>query len=227
MKMKNRVIFDFDDTIVDNSKLDYLGFKVPSQKLGINYPSKLKLNEHRKKGLTAKEIIKISLNDEKTIVDFLKHRKIFLKNKSSDYLKIKPFSNLVFQKLIKSNQELILCTVNNNPKMIKKFLKENNIKKYFVKIYTVNNLDILIENDNRSNRILLKTSLLRSIIKNSKEFNNLIYVGNSLEDYYSAKILKIKFIYFLNPYLPNPKIKNLNKVSTMKQLADTIIGRRK
>jgi len=225
MKMKNLIIFDFDDTIVDNSKLDYMGFKIPCQKLGIKFPSKLKLKTYRKKGLTAREIIKFFSNNEKIIMEFLILRKIFLKKKSSNYLTVKPFSNLVFQKLIKSNNELVICTVNNNPKMINFFLKVNNLNQLFKKIFTIKDLGITLENNNYSNRILIKTSLLRLILKNSKNQNkNFIFIGNSLEDYFAAKKSKIKFIYFQNSYLPNPKINNLIKITKMKQLSNLIKG---
>lgn len=225
MKMKNLVIFDFDDTIVDNSTLDYMGFKIPCQKLGIDFPSKLKLKTYRKKGMTAKEIFNIFSNDNEITIKFLKLRKSFLKNKSSDYLIVKPFSSFVFKKLIKSNNELVICTVNNNPKMIRKFLKEKKLDQYFKKFFSIDNLGIFIENNNYSNRILIKTSLLRLIIKNSRNSNNdFLFIGNSLEDYYSAKKLKIKFIYLLNSYLPNPKINNLIKATKMNQIPDLIKG---
>ncbi len=225
MKMKNLVIFDFDDTIVDNSKLDYMGFKVPCQKLGIDFPTKSKLTTYRKKGMLAKEIIQIFSNDAKKLNEFLKLRQNFLKNESFNYLKVKPYSNLVFQKLINNNNELIISTANNNAKMVNQFLKENNLNKFFKKIFTINDLAIELENNNFSNRILIKTSLLRLIIKNYKNsVKHFIFIGNSLEDYYAAKKFKIKFIYFLNSYLPKPKIVNLNKVTRMNQIPDLLIG---
>jgi len=225
MKMKSLVIFDFDDTIVDNSDLDYLGFKIPCQKLGIDFPSKLNLKTYRKKGMTAKEIFRFFSKNNKILLEFLNLRKIFLKKESSNHLTVKPHAKLVFQKLTKLNYELIICTANNNPKMIIKFLKENNLNLYFKNIFSINDLNIILENNNSSNRILIKTSLLRLIIKNLKNSNKtFVYVGNSLEDYYAAKKLKIKFIYFLNSYLPNPKINNLIKITTMKQLTNLIQG---
>ena len=223
--MKNLIIFDFDDTIVDNSKLDYMGFKIPCQKLDINFPTKFQLITYRKKGMIAKEIIRMFSNDNEKLNKFLKLRQNFLKNESSNYLKVKPYSNLVFQKLINNNNELIISTANNNPKMVNSFLKENNLDKFFKKIFTMNKLDIALENNNYSNRVLIKTSLLRLIIKSYKNsIKHFIFIGNSLEDYYAAKKLKIKFIYFLNSYLPNPKIINLNRVTKMNQIPRLIIG---
>ena len=164
MKMESLVIFDFDDTIVDNSKLDYMGFKIPCQRLDINFPTKSELIIYRKKGMIAKEIIQIFSNDKIKINKFLKLRKDFLKNESFNYLKVKPYSNFVFQKL-KKNNELIISTANNNPKMINKFLNENNLNRYFKKVFSINDLGIKLENNNFSNRILIKEIIYYSIIR--------------------------------------------------------------
>jgi len=130
--------------------------------------------------------------------------------------------------LINDDNELIIATANNNPKMVFKFLKEKNLNQFFKKIFTANALDINIENNNYSNRILIKTSLLRMIIKNYENlFQNFVFIGNSLEDYYAVKNLKIKFIYFLNPYLPNLKINNLKKITRMDEIVDLIMVEKK
>ena len=112
-------------------------------------------------------------------------------------------------------------------KIIYKFLKEKNLNQFFKKIFTINTLNIDLQNNNYSNRILIKTSLLKLIIKNYKySIKYIIFIGNSLEDYYAAKKCKIKFIYFINPYLQNPKIKNLKKVTKMKQILNLIMSER-
>ena len=216
--MKNLIIFDFDDTIVDNSKLDYMGFKIPCKKLGTSFPSKSELKKFRKKGHTAKKIFSLFSKDDDKISKFLKLRKSFLHKESLTYLTLKSNSRYVFKKLVDLDYELVICTVNSNPKMIKAFLKANKIDHFFKKIFTYKTLGITLENNSYSNRILLKTSLLHLIIKKTNSSKNLSFVGNSIEDYFAAKKSKIHFFYFLNSYLPNPKIKNLIKFTEMKQL---------
>ena len=98
--MKNLIIFDFDDTIVDNSTLDYMGFKLPCQKLDVKFPSKSELKKYRKKGLTAKKIFDIFSGSNNNLSEFLKLRKSFLKKESLNYLILKSNSELVFKKLI-------------------------------------------------------------------------------------------------------------------------------
>lgn len=223
MKMTNLIIFDFDDTIVDNSKLDFMGFKIPCKNLNLDFPTESKLKYYRKKGMMAKEIIQFYTHDDKKIIKFLKQRKKFLSADSYDYLKIKPYSKTVFQKLINSNNELIICTANNNPKNIVNFLKKNNLDHFFRNVYSMKTLGFMIENNDFGNRVLIKTSLLKFIIKHHKNsFKKLFFIGNSLEDYNAAKKLKINFIYFLNPYLPEPRIKNLFKINQLTQILNLI-----
>jgi phosphoglycolate phosphatase-like HAD superfamily hydrolase len=130
--------------------------------------------------------------------------------------------------LINNENELIIATANQNPKIIYKFLKEKNLNQFFKKIFTINTLNIDLQNNNYSNRILIKTSLLRMIIKNYKNsFKNFVFVGNSLEDYYAAKKNKLDFIYFQNSYLPNPKIRNFKRITRMNQIINLIIEEKK
>jgi phosphoglycolate phosphatase-like HAD superfamily hydrolase len=224
--MYQLIIFDFDDTLVDNSSIDYMGFKIPCKILNIQYPSKSELNVFRKKGLVAKEIIQIYSNiDNQTLTKFLTLRKKFLLKESINYLKIKPNTKLLLRRLEKANLKLIICSANNNKKLIDNFLKQNKLRTFFEQIYVINNLKIKLENNNHSNRILIKTSLIRLAIKQHQiSTKNILYIGNSLEDQISAIESNIKFIYFINKYLPNPRISGLKKISNMKNLQKIILG---
>ena len=51
-------------------------------------------------------------------------------------------------------------------------------------------------------------------------------ITENLQSIAAAKKCKIKFIYFINPYLQNPKIKNLKKVTKMKQILNLIMSER-
>jgi phosphoglycolate phosphatase-like HAD superfamily hydrolase len=223
MTLSSLVIFDFDDTIVNNDKLDYMGFKIPCTILNLNFPSKKKLQTYRIKGKSAKEII-IEINGHTKKLDkFLKIRNAYLIHESINYLYLKSYSKLLFNKLNKFNFDLIICSANSNPIIIKKFLKKNNIEYLFKDIVTMNDLNKHIDNSTYSNRILIKTKLLNLIHKKyDLSKNNFIFIGNSLEDYNASIKSKIKFIYLLNTYLPIPKLKNLTKVSKMNQIFDII-----
>ena len=222
--MNRLIIFDFDDTLVDNSFVDYLAFKIPSQILGISYPNKKYLQILRKKGLLAKDIIqKNSTIDKSNLEKFIVLRKNFLNNKSINFLQAKPYLKLILKKLQKLEIEVVICTANDNPKNIIAFLKKNNLLSYFSKIYTIKKLKFKLDNDSSSNRILIKTSLLKLILtQNNYSKKDILYIGNSEEDFLVSDFLKINFIFFKNKYLPNPSILNMKKISNMKSIVSLI-----
>ena len=51
--MTKLIIFDFDDTITDNSFLDYNSFVTPCNRLNIKIPQQNEFIKLRKKGLIA------------------------------------------------------------------------------------------------------------------------------------------------------------------------------
>ena len=88
------IIFDFDDTITDNSKLDFESFKAACSKFNIKNPlSFKKLVYFRKKSYTAKDILKfIKISSDKTFSakNFLEFRNNFHSNEvSNHHLKLK------------------------------------------------------------------------------------------------------------------------------------------
>ena len=86
------IIFDFDDTIIDNSFLDYNAFVTPCKQLKIKIPQQKEFIKLRKKGLVAKEImIKIlkKQNKEEMLSGYLELRTKFLFKESLKYLILK------------------------------------------------------------------------------------------------------------------------------------------
>ena len=93
--------------------------------------------------------------------------------------RIGEFAKKIPKSLLKINGKTIL------ERQISLF-KKNNLNQYFEKIFTINELGIELENNNFSNRIIIKTSLLRLIIKNYS-----CLTGITLTDY-SAFGFKIR-----------------------------------
>jgi len=223
--MTKCIIFDFDNTLVDNTKLDYEGFKKPSYQLGLHIFSKKDIILHRKHGLLANEIIKkIKLKEKNnfSINNFLNLRKIFLNSVESNiFLELRTGSKELLYFLKKNNVKCYLCSVRSNKKTIYLFLKKNNLLQYFSGILLPKDLKINIDNSNHSNRILIKTSLIRKITKKINS-NDIVYVGDSSEDIISAKRLFIKFVLFKSFYLRNDDV-TLSKVTNMKILKNYLI----
>lgn len=225
--MIKAVIFDFDDTIIDNNLMDYRSFIIPSKKLGLKLPSTNKITEFRKKGYLATNIIsKFFLNEENKdlIHEFFSIRKNFVQSlDSTKFLRLKKNLRFLLRILKRKQIECYLCTTRQQKEIVYAVLKKNDITKYFGGIFFNENLGIIIDNYNKQNRILIKTSLLHLIMKTRRLQNTeMIYVGNSEEDLLAAKILKIHFIYIQNSYLPNLNEKNTIKVKNVLDLKNKI-----
>ena len=224
------VIFDFDDTITDNRYLDYASFKTTFNKFNIkNELSLKKLISLRQKSYTAKNILKVIKNSTEkkfSSKNFLNDRKNFLLSyESNNYLKVKKDTTYLMEYLDSKNISILLCSVRHDKNIIKKFLKENNIEDYFKNIFCSSDLKLTIENDTSSNRILIKSSLLKKIlIKNKIKFYEIVYVGNSFEDKVAALTHKINFIKFDNDYLPLENNKYEYSANSMKDV-NKILGK--
>jgi len=217
--MYNYIVFDFDDTITYNDVLDYMSFKISCNKLDFLHTSKNKIVKLRQKGFLAKSIIKKIVGSQKNVKKFLEYRKKFLLKNSLQYLKLRPNCKAVLSNLHKSKYNLILCSANTNAPMVKAFLKKNGLFELFTGIFFIKNLGFVLDNSIKSNRILIKSSILHYIItKYQLSLNEILYIGNSIEDYESAKIMKINFIFLKTPYLPKIKMRYIKSISSLNDL---------
>ena len=224
--MNKCVIFDFDDTLVNNEPLDFEGFKRPCNYFGIKPPSKNEISLQRKKGLLAQEIIKnINKKTKKvfSIADFLNYRNFFLSSsESNSYLRLKNNTLNLLSFLQKNGVICYLCSVRSNKKLIINFLINNNIQHYFSGIFIPQDFKINIDNRNNSNRILIKTSLIKQILKKISS-NQIVFVGNSKEDFIAANKFLIKFILLPKHSFKNEFTDNLCIAFNMKILKNKLI----
>jgi len=223
--MKKYVIFDFDDTLVSNEVLDFESFRCTCNYFGIISPSKNEIYKQRSKGLLAKEIVTNILNKSKksfSVNDFLNYRKNFLSSQESNsFLKLRKGAKNILSFLEKNGVKCYLCSVRNNKKLLINFLNENNISKYFSKILIPSDLKIRLDNNIFSNRVLIKNSLIKNILK--IPYDNFIFVGDSKEDLISSNNFSIKFILFKKDHFNNQFGHNVTKISDMKILKNKLI----
>jgi len=221
------VILDFDDTITDNRLLDFKAFETPCKNLGISPPSVKMISSSRKKGLLARDIMQKHLRKIKKsylLSDFLSKRDTFLSDSKSMYhLQLKKHIIPVLVLLKRKKIKCILCSARKNKQMVKSFLKYSKIDNYFFTTYFMHDVGFVIDNIVRSNRILIKTSLLKQIIKDEHiDPQRILYVGNSSEDFEAATRLKISFVYMENHYLNKELGLDLNRVDSMFDLKQKI-----
>jgi phosphoglycolate phosphatase-like HAD superfamily hydrolase len=221
--MIKSVIFDFDDTLIDNRDLDYQGFVIPCSQLHMAIPQKKEITHLRKNGFLAKDIVKHIKKQTKTrfsVEDFLLLRASFLQSsKSISLLSLRNKTINVFSYLRRRNVKCFLCTVRKDKKVILNFLKQHNLEKIFQEVYTTKDTGCDLDNTNSQNRILIKNSLIYKIIKKyNLILNEIVFVGNSEDDYKSAMQTNVNFILFINSYTKQPNIENVIHVNNMSSL---------
>ena len=221
--MTRLLIFDFDDTLVNNHYLDIKSFEIPYKIVSLNPPSKYEIKKLRRKGKTADYIIKKNLKEKnlkKFYNNIINEREKFFSNDQTNYLILQNHLKKNLKEIKTKNIELNIITTNKNKNLFLKFLKQKKIIKYFSKIIFKDDLNIKLDNSDAGNRILIKRSLLYSILKKSRiKKNEILYIGNSLEDFKACKNLQINFIHFQNDYLPklvNNEIITINSMSKLK-----------
>lgn len=185
MKFKN-IFFDFDGVIVDSNEIKSNAFF----KLFESYDLKIakKILKHHKDNIGMSRFDKFQF-----------YLKYYIKDNSLDmnYLE-KKFSNLVVQKVIESefikgakeflntnynNFNFFLCT-STPQKEIQKILSKKNIYHFFKKIY---------------GSPINKVEQINNIVKDFKiDKKKSIFIGDSINDYQSAKSCDIKFILMAN-----------------------------
>ncbi|WP_048109283.1 HAD family hydrolase [Nitrosarchaeum koreense] len=225
--MINLIILDFDDTITDNRLLDFKAFEIPCKNLGIHPPSLKMISSSRKKGLLARDIMQKHLKKigkSNLLSDFLSKRDTFLSDSKSMYhLQLKKHVIPILSLLKRKKIKCILCSARKNKQMVKSFLKYNKIDSYFFTTYFMHDLGFVIDNIVRSNRVLIKTSLLKQIIKDEHiDPQRVLYVGNSSEDLEAATLLKIHFVYVENDYLNKESDLDITRISNMIDLKQQI-----
>ena len=214
------IIFDFDDTLIDNQKLDYESFRNICLKFQAYIPTKNVLFKLRNKNYDAKEIIDIIIKKSNKKINknlFFKKRSSFLSSPDSlNYLIIKPYVRRIIKKLFSQNYILLILSIRKKKFLIQNFLEKNDLSIYFENILNPENSKL--EMRNISNAIKTKRQLFKKIFSLYDVKNNeVLYVGDSEIDSTVASIYGVKFILVKNPLMQN-SIKSDQKIDTFKDL---------
>jgi len=217
------VIFDFDDTIIDNKNLDYQSFKQTSFKLNGYIPTRQEIFDLRKKNFLAIDIIHWLIKKSENrynIKRFWKERIKFLENISSlDHLSLRPYGKHFLRKLKKNQVIVVIATLRKNKKFLEIFLKKEDISCYIDFIFTLKNNKI--ETRKSSNAIKIKQNMIKLIQKSyGLKSNEILSIGDSLADYEAARRCKINHVILKT----NKKFKKIStkNISTFKELNSRI-----
>jgi len=136
MKVK-AIVFDFDDTLTDNRKLDLESFRHLGRVLGLYKPNGREIKELRK-SLLAKDIISWMIKKSATSVSLdlcLKIRNDFLKKESKRLIIVKPETRSTLQELKSQGRILFIATTRIDIGPVRATLRKHRLEQFFSNIY--------------------------------------------------------------------------------------------
>jgi len=189
------LIFDFDDTLIDNTNLDIDSFNYISKKYKLKKIEKERIIKWRKKGMLAKNILKHLLKNKKNpkLSDCIKTRLKYLGNGGGGIkLVIEKKDTLITLKEIKTKNNIItVVTSRKNKFLVLKILKKLHFKPFIDNVYCAT--DCKKNNFPIQNNIKLKKCLYQLAINDNsvQAKEKTIVIGNLTEDIIAAKNLKV------------------------------------
>ena len=193
---KKLIIFDFDDTLTDNSERDVQSFIHIDRKFNLRNIKKQKIIQWRRSGILSNSIIKklMDSDDNTLFKKCVKQRSNFLADYNSyiKYVQLKHFTIKILSELNSQNHILILNSIQSDNKKFQEILKFFKINDFFQKIFVeqLHGTENLIQD-----RIQLKEFLYEKIVSEFNFINdkkNVLVVGNLVSDIMPAENLNLK-----------------------------------
>ena len=219
---KKLLIFDFDDTLTDNSERDFQSFQHVIKKFKLNSMNKNEIINLRENSKNSEFIIKkiINSNNQKLYNECYQERLFFLEKNLSyeNYVKLK-FCTLEILNRLKINKYLIaLNSIQSNHTNFLNIVENFKIKNYFQEIVT----DKLVSSNNSyQNRYNIKKILYEKILNRLKinDPKDVLVVGNLFSDILPANNLGIESIMIKGSFgFDNSQNHLINQISKLEEI---------
>ena len=219
---KKLIIFDFDDTLTDNSERDFQSFQYIIKKFKLNSMNKNEIINLRKNSNNSEFIIKkiINSNNQKLYNECYQERLFFLEKNSSytNYVKLKSCTLEILKKLKNDKYILALNSIQSNHNNFLEIVENFKIKGYFHEIVT----DKLTSSYNSyQNRYNTKKRLYEKILKKIKidKPEEILVIGNLFSDILPANTLGIKSIMIKGSFgFDNSQNHSYNQISKLEEI---------
>ena len=219
---KKLLIFDFDDTLTDNSERDFQSFQHVIKKFKLNSMNKNQIINLRENSETSEFIIKkiINTNDKKLYNECYQERLCFLEKNLSyeNYVKLK-FCTLEILNRLKINKYLIaLNSIQSNHTNFLNVVENFKIKNYFHEIVTDNSIS---SNSSYQKRYNVKKILYEKILNRLKinDPKDVLVVGNLFSDILPADSLGIDSIMIKGSFgFDNSHNYSINQISELEEI---------
>ncbi len=226
---KKLIIFDFDDTLTDNSKRDIQSFIHIIRKfnLALDYQVGQKIVQWRRAGMVSNSIIKklIDADDKILFKKCVKQRLNFLENYDSytKYVQLKHTTIRILSELNNQNHIIVLNSIQSDYQKFQKILTYFKINDFFQKIF-INQLSTT--KNSMEDRIQLKELLYEKIISEFNFINNkknVLVIGNLLSDIIPAKNLNLKSLMIEGSFgFDNSMDYSCTQINELKQILEFV-----
>lgn len=226
---KKLIIFDFDDTLTENSKRDIQSFIHIIRKfnLALDYQVGQKIVQWRRAGMVSNSIIKklIDADDKILFKKCVKQRLNFLENYDSytKYVQLKHTTIRILSELNNQNHIIVLNSIQSDYQKFQKILTYFKINDFFQKIF-INQLSTT--KNSIEDRIQLKELLYEKIISEFNFINNkknVLVIGNLLSDIIPAKNLNLKSLMIEGSFgFDNSMDYSCTQINELKQILEFV-----
>jgi|LULS01.1.fsa_nt_gb phosphoglycolate phosphatase-like HAD superfamily hydrolase len=226
---KKLIIFDFDDTLTDNSKRDIQSFIHIIRKfnLALDYQVGQKIVQWRRAGMVSNSIIKklIDADDKILFKKCVKQRLNFLENYDSytKYVQLKHTTIRILSELNNQNHIIVLNSIQSDYQKFQKILTYFKINDFFQKIF-INQLSTT--KNSMEDIIQLKELLYEKIISEFNFINNkknVLVIGNLLSDIIPAKNLNLKSLMIEGSFgFDNSMDYSCTQINELKQILEFV-----
>lgn len=203
------VIFDFDDTLTDNKRLDLESFRHLGHILDLYVPNAREIKELRKT-LLAKDIISWMIKKSARPVPLdicVKIRTDFLEKENERFVVVKPKVRSTLQKLRSEGCSLFIATTRTDIGPVKAILRKYRLEQFFENVYGQDSADKI----DIYKRILLDLNLVPS---------ECMVVSNSFQDLSQALDLNMKAVGVHGSYGVDPALRgNVEVLKDLSKLA--------
>ena len=198
--MNNKlIIFDFDDTLTDNTLRDVESFNFIIRKFNLPKIDFNQIIRWRSYGMLSHNILKRLLqSNEKLLLERCINARLNYLNKLyvyTNFVKLKPDVIRTLDILKKKNHILVVNSAGSDYKILTKLLSRFRIHRYFKKVYGKKDRRLVMKTTKdilEFKRITYKQILLD--FNFLKKINDVLVIGNLKSDIIPANELKIKSI---------------------------------
>lgn len=218
---KKLIIFDFDDTLTDNSERDYQSFLHVIETYNLKPIEKDIILSWRRTGKSSSFIIKKLVADETNNFEkYLNCRSEFLSSISSytNFVSLKNCTLEILSQLHSTNLILVLNSLQPQHKILLNVLEHFKIKQFFKKIIS---RSLSSSENSFQNRSILKKSMYQDIMSEFEliDKDDILIIGNLFSDIIPANELNIdsfmiegSFSFDMSQNYPCKKISKLKNI---------------